>query len=129
MTTVIDASAAVTASTELDGWSLLEGHDLTAPPLLWPEVRSVLHRSVVRAGVLSSVAERSRARFEQAPVRQVTPDRLSETVWSIADAFGWARTYDAEYLAVAQLTGGRLLTLDTRMRRAAERLGIETADV
>ena len=129
MTTVIDATAAVTASTEPDGWGVLSSHELVAPPLLWPEVRSVLHRGTVIAGVLRSVADRSRLRFERAPIQELNPDALSSTVWEIADELGWAKTYDAEYLALARLLGAPLLTLDSRMRRAAERLGIETADV
>lgn len=41
------------------------------------------------------------------------------------DEFGWTqdKTYDAEYLAVADLLGCRLVTLDVRLRRGAERLG------
>lgn len=35
---------------------------------------------------------------------------------------GWAKTYDAEYVALAHLLGSRLLTLDARLRRTASRL-------
>ena len=34
----------------------------------------------------------------------------------------WARTYDAEYVALAHLLSSRLLTLDARLRRTASRL-------
>jgi predicted nucleic acid-binding protein len=36
---------------------------------------------------------------------------------------GWAKTYDAEYVALARLLGCRLVTLDARLRRGADRLG------
>lgn len=126
---MVDASAAVVASAEPDGWDVLAMHELAAPPLLWPEVRSALHRGTVIAGVLRSVAENSRLRFEQAPIRELNPRGQSATVWQLADALGWAKTYDAEYLALARLLDVPLLTLDSRMRRAAERLGIEIAEL
>jgi predicted nucleic acid-binding protein len=37
---------------------------------------------------------------------------------------GWAKTYDAEYLALARLLGCRVVTLDLRLRRGADRLGL-----
>ena len=36
---------------------------------------------------------------------------------------GWAKTYDAEYVALASLLGCRLVTVDGRLRRGADRLG------
>lgn len=129
MTAVVDATIAVTASTEPDGYIVLEGETLIAPPLLWPEVRSVLHRATALGHMTRAVAERSRLRFEQAPIQEENPAELPSTVWEIADALGWAKTYDAEYLALARLLGAPVLTLDSRMRTAAQRLGIETRDV
>ena len=84
---------------------------------------------MARGGMLPVIAERSRRRFEAAPIQESNPRDLSATVWQIASTLGWAKTYDAEYLALAKLLGAPLLSLDGRMRRAAERLGIETADV
>jgi predicted nucleic acid-binding protein len=37
---------------------------------------------------------------------------------------GWAKTYDAEYVALARLLGARVVTLDARLRRGADRLGL-----
>jgi predicted nucleic acid-binding protein len=36
---------------------------------------------------------------------------------------GWAKTHDAEYLALAQLLGCRFVTLDARLHQGAARLG------
>jgi predicted nucleic acid-binding protein len=41
----------------------------------------------------------------------------------VADELGWAKTYDAEYVALAGLLGCRLVTLDRRLRRGADQLG------
>jgi len=35
----------------------------------------------------------------------------------------WAKTYDAEYVALALLLGTRVVTLDARLRQGADRLG------
>jgi hypothetical protein len=51
------------------------------------------------------------------------PARAGDLAWRIADELGWAKTYDAEYLALAGVLGCRLVTLDLRLRRGAERLG------
>jgi predicted nucleic acid-binding protein len=61
-------------------------------------------------------------RRREMPVRVVAPDGLRGT-WRIADDFGWAKTYDAEYVALAKLNECRLVTVDTRLRRGTDRLG------
>ena len=43
--------------------------------------------------------------------------KLYEDARRIAIALGWAKTYDAEYVALAQNTGLPLLTLDQRLAR------------
>ena len=47
--------------------------------------------------------------------------------WAIADRFGWAKTYDAEYVALALRLDAALLTRDERLRRGVGQL-IQTAD-
>jgi len=49
---------------------------------------------------------------------------VGSIAWGIADSFGWAKTYDAEYLAVGRLLGCRVLTLDGKLRRRAGALGV-----
>ena len=61
--------------------------------------------------------------LEQAPVERRDDERLGERAWRIADELGWAKTYDAEYVALASLLDCRLVTLDARLRRATDHLG------
>ncbi len=41
----------------------------------------------------------------------------------MADALGWAKTYDAEYLALAALLRCRLVTVDEALIRGTTHLG------
>ncbi len=119
---VIDASVALPASGSPTGFDIFR-EELIAPPLLWSEVRSVLHEAVWRRDVSEEQALRSLEAFEHSDVRERSHRRLGEAAWRIADDLGFAKTYDAEYLALAELVGCRFVTLDRRLRRGAHRLG------
>jgi predicted nucleic acid-binding protein len=56
-------------------------------------------------------------------MRPADHPELRDEAWRLADVLGWAKTYDAEYVAMARLLGCRLVTLDARLRRGADRLG------
>lgn len=62
-------------------------------------------------------------RFAGAAIGERNPDGLGGEAWRIAEELGWAQTYGAEYVALAALLGCRLVTLDGRLRRGADRLG------
>ncbi len=62
-------------------------------------------------------------RLTRIEVERNAHPRLAAEAWSIADELGWAKTYDAEYVALASLLGCRLVTVDGRLRRGADRLG------
>ena len=119
---VIDASVALPASAAPNGFEIFHD-DLVAPALLWSEVRSVLHEAAWRRDVSEEQAKRSLEAFDRSSVKQRGHRRLGETAWRIANDLAYAKTYDAEYLALAELLGCRFVTLDRRLRRGADRLG------
>jgi len=120
---VIDASVAVAASATPVGFVRFDGVELVAPPLLWIEVASALHAAMWRGELRRDQAEPMLQRALAAPIRRVEPDALAQESWAIADEMGWAKTYDANYVAVARILGCRLVTLDARLRRGSSRLG------
>jgi predicted nucleic acid-binding protein len=120
---VIDATVTLHACGVADGFDEFGSETLVAPPLMWSEARSVLHELAWRGEVAAGDAEVTRSRLESAPVKRRDHRRLGGEAWRIADALGWAKTYDAEYVALALLLGCRLVTLDARLRRGADRLG------
>lgn len=120
---VLDASVAVVACLRGDGFAELGREQLVAPALMWSESRSALHELLWRGEIVPEDAASAQARLERSPVERRNDERLGEEAWRIADELGWAKTYDAEYVALARLLGCRLVTLDERLRRSADRLG------
>jgi len=92
--------------------------------LLWPEVRSSLHESVWRGEISGELGRLGLKRLTGAPIKPRDPPRLGEEAWRLAEALGWAKIYDAEYLALAQLLRCRLVTDDAALRRGTAHLGL-----
>lgn len=62
-------------------------------------------------------------RLLDAPVQVVEPGGLMREAWKVSEEMGWAKTYDANYVALARMSACKLVTIDARMRRATARLG------
>jgi len=122
MQLVLDASAVLQLASSPQGFAHLGDHDLVAPPLMWSGAIAVLHESQWRGDISASLALETRARILTAPVRAHIGMQPLVDAWQIADQLGWAKTYDAEYVALARRLGCRLLTLDNRLRRGVDRL-------
>ena len=82
----------------------------------------MIHELRWRREISDDLTSRAFAELLSAPVRRRAPQQLYREAWRIADDLGWARTYDAEYVALARIMGCRLLTLDDRLRRGARQL-------
>jgi predicted nucleic acid-binding protein len=120
---IVDASALLYAASTHDGWDRLLATDtLAAPPIMWSEALSVLHEAVWRGAASRELTDIALDRVLKAPIERRAPGRMYAEAWAIADRLGWAKTYDAEYVALAQLHDCPLLTADARLRRGAGHL-------
>lgn len=126
MTIVVDSNLVLPACSVAGGFERFGSERLVAPPLMWSEARSALHRAVWLGSVPRDVGRRTLERLERCPVEMEAHPGLGEEAWDVADSLGWAKTYDAEYLALARLLGCPLATFDRRLTRGAGRLGVAT---
>jgi predicted nucleic acid-binding protein len=47
---------------------------------------------------------------------------LRNRAWRVAHDFGWAKAYDAEHVALAEILDCRLVAIDGNLHRDADRL-------
>jgi predicted nucleic acid-binding protein len=64
------------------------------------------------------------ARLLKAPVQIQRPDGLIQAAWRVANELGWATTYDAQYVALAQMLDCLLVSIDERLLRGVARLDL-----
>jgi predicted nucleic acid-binding protein len=95
-------------------------HELEAPALLRSQVLSGLHEAVGRGELSAEVAHDRRAWFRGLPIRLFGDAVLMRRAWELADRLGWSETYDAEYVAVAQLHRATLITLNVELARSVK---------
>lgn len=121
MTQVVDSSVVASALLGIDEhqeWAdsmLVEGA-LVVPALLHFEVANIIRRSTVIGATDETAASVALARLALMPVRHVVPfTRVADRAWELRANL---TTYDASYVAAAELFDCRLVTLDHRLARA-----------
>ena len=123
---VVDTSAVLhLASEEVE---VSGEHELLAPTLLRSQTLSALHEAVDRGELSADVARERLTRIGQIKIRLLGDAVLRRRAWEVADQLGWASTYDAEYVALTQLQGDALVTLDAELVRRVEGL-VATASI
>lgn len=119
MPLVIDASVAVTAALDQAGLATLGRRGLIAPPLLWSEASTVLRQLAWRGELTDDAGDQALVRLDDGTVTPTAPRGLYREATLIARRLGWAKTYDAEYVALASLQGCPLLSEDRRLQHRA----------
>ncbi len=99
-------------------------HELLAPPLMWSETCSAVHEAVWRREIDDAEAEAVLRALGELGIRRRNPARLHAEAYRLATELGWAKTYDAEFLALARLEDAQVLTADGRLRHGADRTGL-----
>lgn len=94
----------------------LRGEGLFAPELVDLEVTSVLRRLVRSGHVLPRRAQRALDDLIDLPLERVSHRRLLPRCWELRDGL---TTYDAAYVALAELLGTTLVTGDRRLAGAS----------
>lgn len=120
MTLVVDASVVVAALVDGGGdgvWAevLLEGGDLAAPHLMPVEVANILRRSAAAGEISADVASLAHVDLQALRVELFPYAPFAARVWELRDNL---TAYDAWYVAVAEVLGARLATLDGKLSRA-----------
>jgi predicted nucleic acid-binding protein len=112
---VIDANTALKAALAADGLSGWAAVRLWAPSLIWSEAASGAGQMRWRGEIAAEDAHGALERLMRSPIELVPSRELVMDALQLARRLGWAKTYDAEYVALAQRLEIPLLTIDGRL--------------
>lgn len=122
MLIVVDSSVIVAICLAGGRIGTLAGHDLRVPAHLAAEVTSSVRELAFRREISDAVGADALRQLSRLPVTYEPAGRLAQAAYDLAAAHGWAKTYDAEYVALARDLDCPLVTLDRRLQRGASRL-------
>ena len=120
MTLVVDASVVVSAlidSGPEGTWAeqLLSSDDLAAPHLMPVEAANILRLAALAGDVSQDSASMAHGDLLMLPVELFPYEPFAARVWELRAS---VTAYDAWYVALAELLGVPLATLDKRLTRA-----------
>jgi predicted nucleic acid-binding protein len=119
---VVDASVVVDLVMSGGNPGPLRAHTLFAPPLMLSEATSILGELAFRSEIPVDRARSCVELLAGLPVTIERPPGHDLRAWDLSRQLGWAKTYDAEYIALSVVLGIPLVTMDLRMQRAAAHL-------
>ena len=97
-----------------------EGMELITTPLFHAEVTSVLREQVYFRRLLPEEGEEAFSIYLDIGVRSIDDPEVQKKAWELAKKFNLPRTYDMQYLAVAELENCELWTNDKRLANSLQ---------
>lgn len=94
----------------------LAGSDLAAPSLLLYETANIIRRHELAGLIGSDQARQAHGDLLDLPVEQWPYETVAGRAWELRSSL---TSYDAGYVALAELIDATLVTLDRRIRRAS----------
>jgi predicted nucleic acid-binding protein len=110
----IPAQRTPTAMNLLERWNK-DNMDLIAPPLFNPEVTSAIRINVFFKNLTPEEGEEAFASFFDLNINTINHPELCRKAWVLAKQYNRPRTYDMQYLALAELEDCELWTADIRL--------------
>jgi len=92
-----------------------DGVEIITAPLFHAEVTSVLREQVYFKRLLPEEGEEAFSYYLDIGVRSIDSPRIQQRAWELAQKFNLPRTYDMQYLAVADIKDCELWTNDKRL--------------
>jgi predicted nucleic acid-binding protein len=104
-------------------------HELYAPTLWRSQVLSALYQAVRRGEISRDVASERLAYVNGMKIRLLGDAVLRRRAWEVAEQLRLATTYEAEYIALAQLQKCTLVSTDARLlKRVGDLVPTATVD-
>ncbi len=92
-----------------------KGIQMVGPSLFHAEVASTLRRYVYFKRILPEEGEEAFSIYLDIPIRIIDERKVYRKAWELAKEFDLPRTYDMQYLAVAELEDCEFWTSDKRL--------------
>ena len=102
------------AESLLEAWDK-DGTELIGPPLFDAEMTSVIRLHVYLKKLMAEQGEKAFQFYQELGVKIIDHPALTRTAWELANKYNLPRTYDMQYLAVAELEDCEFWTLDRKL--------------